>query len=558
MKSGAWVMLGVGGLALGVALLLQVWRPYYFLTDDSLRLAWPVLVESGYARQAGLDPDESQFLFGGGYRLDRDAMFTPNRHPLMAGLSRLAGTEWELAMVDAWCVVQAVLAAVGFAWMAWVLGQQTWRDGQSLAPAGSWLVGLLALSYTFNGYTLYLGASGFWYWANVAALPWMVGGLWDRNVWRGGLVLGLGAWHMAVGGYPGCTVYAGLFLALLAVVRWWNAPGERWRLAGGWAVAGGVAGVAAWPWLGPVVMALPESVRGGPIPVEAAAEKAMPVAVLIGSWFVSVLSAPLGSFETFGVKAYAYGLAACPMAWFFWCALKGERRWNGWDGWLGFLVVMTVVLITRPVWLSWILAHVPVLGSLRWPYKEVFLFLFALHVWMLRGTRMELDKAGLVVGVGLIFFLAPLVIFGPPTLNAAEADREALISGRAREWGRNLAEAVRETRGVAPVLPPWALEDVEAYVALPALPLVSHNYPAYFRIAAPSGYSATLPEEVFYREPRAANVYGVFREGDGERLRAMGWSTVTLVEDEERFRVEVMRPDGERVWLEPLPSGRKR
>lgn len=510
-------------------------------------------MESGHARKVGLDPDESQFLFGGGYRLDRDAMFTPNRHPLMAGLSRLAGTEWELAMVDAWCVVQAVVAAVGFVWMALVLGQREWRDGQSLAPAGPWVVGMLALSYTFNGYTLYLGASGFWYWANVAALPWMVGGLWDRNIWRGGAILALGGWHMTVGGYPGCTVYAGLFLGVLAVVRWWNAPGERWTLAGGWAVAGGVAGVAAWPWLGPVVMALPESVRSGPIPVAAAVEKAIPVLVLVGSWFVSVLSVPLGSFETFGVRAYAYGLAACPMAWFFWCALKGERRWNGWDGWIGVLVVLTVLLISRPDWLSRLLLNIPVLGSLRWPYKEVFLFIFALHLWMLRGTRLEPGKAGFVLGVGLIFFLAPLGIFGPPTLNAVEADRGALFSGRAQEWGQRLARAVEGTRGVAAVLPPWALEDVEAYVALPALPLASHNYPAYFRIAAPSGYSATLPLKIFYREPRAANVFGVFREADGEVLRAMGWSTVTLVEVGGELEVEVTRPGGERVRLGPLP-----
>ncbi len=547
---GVGGVVGTGVAALAVVVMLQFWRPYYFLTDDSLRLAWPVLVEQGHARQAGMDPDESRFLFGGGYRLDRDAMFTPNRHPVMVALSSLAGTGAELAMVDIWCGIHAVLAAMGFAWMGAVFRKERWRGGEVLGPAGPVLAGLLALSYTFNGYTLYLGASGFWYWANVAMLPWMAGALWDENRWRGAVLLALGAWHMAVGGYPGCTVYAGLFLGVLAVVRLITVVSGRLGLALSWVGAGVVAGGGAWPWLGTVMEALPESVRGGAIPVEAAAEKAMPTAVLMGSWFLSTLSAPLGSFETFGMTAYAYGLAACPMAWFFWCAIKGQRGWNGWDGWVGGLVVASVVFIARPEWLSAILVYVPVLGSLRWPYKEVFLFVFGLHVWMLRGTRLEVAKAGLVVAVGLVFFLVPLVMFGPPTLNGAEADRAALRSGGAVEYGRELAEAVEGTRGVVPVLPPWALDDVDAYLRLPVLPLASHNYPAFFQVVAPGGYSATLPREIFFREPRSANVYGVFREKDGEVFRKMGWSTVTLVEEAGGYHVEVTRPDGVRRVLE--------
>ncbi|MFQ3671059.1 MAG: hypothetical protein SNJ84_06340 [Verrucomicrobiia bacterium] len=538
-----------GLAALGIAVLLQLWRPCYFLTDDSLRLAWPVLVEQGHARKAGLDPNESQFLFGGGYRLDQDAMFTPNRHPLMAGLSWLAGTRAELLMVEVWCSLHAMVAAAGFAWMAGVFRARTWQGGAALAEAGPWLSGWLGLSYAFNGYTLYLGASGFWYWANVAALPWMVGALWDPNRWRGAVILAAGAWHMAIGGYPGCTVYAGLLVGALMGVRWVTGNGERVGLVGWWLGAGVTAAGAAWPWLGSVVLALPESVRGGAIPVEAASEKAMPVVVLVGSWFLSSLSAPLGTFETFGKVAYAYGLAASPMAWFVWCALRGRRGWNGWDGvWLG-LAGLVALLIARPAWLAGLLSDVPILGSLRWPYKEVFLFLFLVHGWMLRGSRMAQDRMVLVVAVGWIFFLFPLVAFGPPTLNEAAEDRAWLRSGRAEAWGERLREAVADTRGLVPALPDWALEDVETYLSVPALPLGSHNYPAYFRVRSASGYSATLPRELFYREPRPFNVYGVFRERDAERLREAGWATVTRVEGEGGARVVVIRPDGERVML---------
>lgn len=541
-------LLWPGVAALLVVGLLQGWRPYYFLTDDSLRLAWPVLVEQGHARAEGLDPNESQFLFGGGYRLDQDAMFTPNRHPLMAGLSQLAGTGWELAMVDLWCAIHAVLASVGFTWMTRVLAQTTWREGQPLSLAGPILSGLLALSYTFNGYTLYLGASGFWYWANVAALPWMVGALWDRNAWRGALILALGAWHMAVGGYPSCTLYAGGLLGGLALVRLVRTPEARVALAGWWLGAGVVAALAAWPWLGSVLVALPESVRSSPISPEIASEKAMPWAVLVGSWFVSSLSSVLGPFETFGKAAHAYALASCPLAWFFFCAWKSRRPWNGWDAVVLGSAVAVGFLVARPVWVSALLTHLPLLGSLRWPYKEVFLFLFLLHLWMLRGTRMDPIKAGALTAAGFVFFIAPCVLFGPPSLNEARHDRMWLMTGRAQLYRAELQQAAAGTRGIAPVLPDWALDDPEAYLTLPVLPLASHNYPAYFRIRSASGYSATLPLKLFYREPRAANVYGVFRERDASRLREEGWTTVTLTADIEQ--AEATRPDGQRVPLD--------
>jgi hypothetical protein len=544
-------MMAAMGLTLLIVGLLQVWRPLFFLTDDSLRLAWPVLIESGHARQAGGDPEVSQFLFGGGYDLRKDAMFTPNRHPLMVGLSWMAGTAWELTIIEWWAAVNLALAAGGFVWMAGILSGARWgKDAGRLSEAGPWLTIGLSLSYTFNGYTLLLGSSGYWYLANVAALPWMVGALWDRRPIRSVVVLVVGGWHMLVGGYPSCTVYAGLFLAVLVGVRWIGAGVDRWRILAQWSVAAMIGGGLAWLWLEPVVFALGDSVRGGPINLEAATEKAMPVLVFVVSFFASSFSIAAGDFEVFGQKSHAYAMAACPMAWFFWPALSGRRGWNGWDGVLGGLFAAGLLLISRPEWLAGLMMHVPILGSLRWPYKEVYLLLFTLHLWMLRGTTLLPRHTGMFLGVGLILFLVPLFWFGPPTLNAAESDRQWLRSGAAVRYWDDIKKELGPDSEVVPVLADRFLWDVDELLQVPAIAIGSHNYPAYFRVRSPSGYSATLPAAIFLREPRAATVYGTYDNRAGRILLERG-ATLLRIEALEPLRVVMETATGQQALSPP-------
>ncbi|NJK92135.1 MAG: hypothetical protein HC904_10080 [Blastochloris sp.] len=155
--------------------LLQLWRPFFFLTDDSLILYFPVWVGVGRDLWAGQDPWVSMYLFGGNYRLNQDAMFNGLWHPVTWLIALLEPTFLRNAMVDLMAMGNVLLAVTGFRWMSGKLMEA------GLFRVSSRGAMFLSLSYGFSFYALHLGSSGLWYLANVAALPWMVGACWEKR-----------------------------------------------------------------------------------------------------------------------------------------------------------------------------------------------------------------------------------------------------------------------------------------------------------------------------------------------------------------------------------------
>jgi hypothetical protein len=491
---------------LAVFALLQVWRPLFFLTDDTLTLFYPVLAECGRTLAGGGTFWISGCLFGGGYSLAADSMYVGLFHPLVLPLSLLAPLRTGLAVMDLLCLGNLILSATGMVLLLTVL-----RRRGLASFDGGWVV-FAALSYTFSMYALLLGSSGAWYLSNMAALPWMILSLFLGG-WRGALLLAAAVFHAIVGGYPSCTIYSGLLLGILAV---WKAardrsPGPVLLAAGG----GCLGAVLAAPLLWPALTALSDSTRGGALPVEIASEHAMPAAVLLVSAFGSVASAFAGRFELFGVSGHAYALASSPAAWLAVAACWGARRLNGWDRMLIGCGILAALLVSRPAWLGGIIAQVPVLGSLRWPHKEIFLFVFLLHLWLARGSRIDPKWLPRIAAAGTLFFVLPLLWLGPPSLALDGArNRDMVLSGRAAAYWDKVSGLLAPGERIACVMPDGLIGDPVAYSAAPSLLAGIGNFPALYGIPSWSGYSATMPRRIFLREPRAATVHGVFRESD--------------------------------------------
>src|ERR1043165_1634677 len=75
-------VIGVCILSLLIVCGLEVWRPYYFFTDDNLNL-YPVMVESARNVWAGKNPYTSQYLYEGKFYLLHEISILHYAHPLM-------------------------------------------------------------------------------------------------------------------------------------------------------------------------------------------------------------------------------------------------------------------------------------------------------------------------------------------------------------------------------------------------------------------------------------------------------------------------------------------
>jgi len=102
---------------LALFLALEIWRPYYFLTDDNLSAGLPFLTEMGRHLKSGQSPFYSDYLFGGHYNLLRDANYF-SWSPIYFIVSLLADTPGRFAMLDLIALFNILLSAAGFALLA--------------------------------------------------------------------------------------------------------------------------------------------------------------------------------------------------------------------------------------------------------------------------------------------------------------------------------------------------------------------------------------------------------------------------------------------------------
>jgi len=504
--------------------LLQLCRPRFFLTDDTFSLFFPVWVSVGRALREGRPFWICEELFGGGYNLAADAQMIPLWHPVMLGLSLLGDTVLQSWLVEMVALMNLLLAAGGF----WYLTGRL--EEQGLVGVPVWVRAGLALSWTFSMYALLLGSSGIWYLAHVAALPWMVGAALDLRSGRSAWVMALAVAHSAVGGYPSCFAYSMISLALPLAWRAWKHP-AGWL---GGPVRGVVfGGIGALPFLLPALLALDDSVRGGRIPVDIASECRFPLPVLLGSLFAGSLSAQLGEITLFGRQAHAYALGVSAAAGLALLGLlRPPGRWNSWDAVVASGWVLAALLVSRPDWLGQWIQHVPLLGSLRWPHKEMFLAVFWLHLLALRGSWATLRLQAAAAAFGLAVWLLPLALAGMPSLNEHRVSRELYFSGDAARHWRALLD--RESAVTAPAMHAAHLEDLARYPQVPWILLGSHNFPALYSGRSWTGYSATLPHRLFTRQPAMANVYGVLRAEDAALFQSLTGGTVLFYDPSRR------------------------
>src|SRR6202012_6000695 len=122
----------------------------------------------------------------------------------------------------------------------------------------------------------------------------------------------------------------------------------------------------------------------------------------------------------------------CAAAWMIIPALFNRTRWRGLDRIGAGLIALAVGMVIRPLWVSEIMIHLPLLKSMRWPFREILQMQFFLHLFLVlrHSGEAKLFRTACAFA-GSVVFLLPLPYLSAPTFLSQQLDRSLVFSGRA-------------------------------------------------------------------------------------------------------------------------------
>lgn len=477
--SSPWVSNPVLVSALGafvLACLLQVWRPYFFLSDDNLLLHFPAMCGVGRDLAGLRSPFETGYAFGGGYSYLKDVGYLHLWHPwhLLCG--------WVAAMWNPFAAVDG--AATGHlvfnaAVMALFFQKALTKCGG--ASSTRWIV-FLALSYTFSIYALQVSCGWFYYLANMAVPPIVGLAFLDEKRWKGILLVALATVHAVIGGNVGTFILCCAVASPVLIVRSVMVKDAEWVLR--W-VVGGVVGVfVLMPLLIPACEGFLLTERSEGVNTAHQMARNMPLPVLLLSVFGGMLSGFTGvKIDVYGLGFYGYALAFAGASGLLLPCLFQKKAWTSAHGWCLAGAVLVGLFVVRPEWLAELMLRVPLLRSLRMPYKEIYLLLFFIHLLLvLRPPEVRRSIRAGCLAVGLVLFALVPILGGAPWVTDMSRDRELLLSGEADRLWDNIQSQLHPDDFVVPVGP----GEPET---LPFVLLGVGQLPEYFEVRSAAGYS---------------------------------------------------------------------
>jgi hypothetical protein len=478
-------------LALLGALLLQAWRPFFFLTCDTLSATLPVSTEAYRRLWEGRSPFYNPYLFGGFSLLGDLGHFTL-WSPLALPFSWLARTRFYYLLPDMVGTLSLVVIAGSFCWSGLQL-----RRSLDL-PISAALIAALSLSYAFTPYNFIVGASWIGFLNAQACYPLLLAGAFERD-WRRALAMESAALLYAIFGghmhlFTGLLICGGLLILTAAWIRRSAAPILVWLAAGISTL------VLILPLLWPALAGFSQTTRSAGLAVAEASRNNVPWASLGASFLLGPMAQQLVAGIRIDLSDRSYNLAIAfalvnvPLV----GLLAWKRRWNSLETSLLALGLLTALCIVRPKWLAEIVASLPLLKSLRWPFREIAVLQFLTHALFLvayrplktRAVRMTWLAGGLA-GAG---FFALVFLSAAPTFCLFEPDRRLIISGEAdRYWAE-----LRASHGGGAAFPRFAVESdprllMTSRAEVPFALLGAFNYASLFRVPNIIGFSVTPP-----------------------------------------------------------------
>ncbi len=527
---------------------LELWRPYFFLTDDNLDGGLPFFTEMGKNLLQGHSPFFSGHLFGGHYDLLRDPTCFV-WHPLYLIVSLLAGTPFNHAIIDVDAFALLMLATAGFVTLAHYL-----RREMSLTIGDGWIM-FYALSYTYTMVALTTGASWLTFLGNISALPWLVLGILLKSGWKGvGLVMFF-TLHQILSGHPSSTISSSIFLSLFALC---TSISRRSVLPlSNWLIGYALALIVLLPLLLPVLDGFFASARSRGVTLADMQDNNVPVAMFPVSLLFGMalwLTHPYeqsGVTYTLAVGSSAAALCLLPAVipaaarWVEWCyarlllmfvpsslsakalvetsqyGLTGTfAKWRRLEVVTMIMMIFGAILICRPVWITEIMARLPLLRSMRWPFREFVQFQFFFHLFLVirpPGFTALFRRNLAIFGTGL--FVIPLVLYPEaPTFNPMNWDRELILTGGMDRYWDQVRPLLNPADRIAVIIPLSIYEDDR--FEEPYCLLGTYNYAALAGVINAWGYSPTVAKDQLYTKTYAYYPFGAYHPAQKEALLA--------------------------------------
>jgi hypothetical protein len=479
------------GAVLVAFVLLQIWRPYFFLTDDNMSGALPGFADLGNTLRQGKIPRTTEGLYAGTYDMWHDPGSLTLLFPTHIAAMLLATTPFRLAAIDAISLVNLLVGAI--AMLACV--KTFARRFNRVVP--DWVAGFLAVSYVTSIYSLAIGSSWFNFLGNQAALPIVTLGFVATRRRSGIALVAAGMLYSLVGGHLAPFCFGAVFLGIFSVCL--SAMEKKWEPIWRYAAGSILAILIVSPALIGLLSGFLGSSRNLTNTTATIVENNLPFPALflgatigiesIGPWNFQPV---LGSLAEVALPLSFSAAAICFLA-----VLGTIMKFRMLDWILVGMLLLVALFLHRPDWLQRILSVIPFFRSLRWPMREAMLFLFFSHLLVGLGwPRLPRLLRSVLPPISAAAFAIPLFLMPSPTLNRFPVDRALLLDGRAaRVW--------QEVRALLPeasdcyVVP---LLDRELYLGLgrrrftskaPHTLMGGYNYPVLFGMKSSTGY--TMP-----------------------------------------------------------------
>ena len=525
-----------------IFILLEIWRPHFFLTDDNLTLGFPVFTEIGNHLLSGRSPFVSDYLFGGNYNLLRDPSFLW-WHPVYLFSSLLAGTPFHFWIMDVCALAMFQLVTAGFVNLVYYL-----RREMPLSLSDGWLM-FFTMSFTYTIMAITTGSSWLTFLGNQSALPWLALGILQKK-WREGIgLVMLFSLHHLLGGQLGATVSNSIFLTLFAagvsIARKSVAPLVYW-------IAGyALAVVILSPFLLPLFYGFLDSQRSHGVSLIDMQDNNIPALLFPTSLFVGmalwIIHTPDHPYTT-----YTLALGSCAASWCLLMTLVSRARWRGLEVVCAALMVFSAILIIRPLWISQVMLHVPLLRSMRWPFRELLQFHFFMHLFLVLrppGWSPWIQKRTAAFSTS-IMVLPMLLFILPPTFNSMNWDRELLFSGRMARYWDQVRPLLRPANRVA-VFIPWEIYNDDRFEEPYSL-LATYNYSSLIQVINVWGYSPTTPGPLHGIRTAPFYPFGAYLPGQRASLlkEAPDLQFITL-ESLKPLKITLSSKDGPTIDLTP-------
>jgi hypothetical protein len=490
---------------------VQIWRPCFFLTDDNVVQWLPPMVEMSRHLHEGKPVFVSATLFGGNYDWSSDATIFPFLTPLLPLLSPLARSSVYFILIDVITSIEFMAISASFAAAA------LWLRRRHSIPIGNWAVVAVSLSYAFAPLHMLYAASWTGFVNAQAAWPLVFVALQFSSA-RSAIAVLFSAFGFALFGgnlHPfGFLLLGSIALAIYFVV-------ERKTFQPLLCLGGALVLVAAVAYAA-IGNGLREiAVTGQVRSFDAATSSALnvpPLALLTSFLFGPFAGSAGGPAFLFRADpAWKSAIAYSALNWSVVAILIA----GGWKSRPSrpvlIAVALAVLFIWRPAWLAELVATTPVLRSTRWPFREITVLIFLIHVLFVLNFNLLAARSRQIICAAAIVPILFLIAAGPPTFNPMELSRRLLVSGVADEYWRSLRLTLGSQPNVVCIDPRFVREGNDE-VPFPLLP--SQNLAALFDVVSASGYSSSSTFLLDRSKPPPFSLSGMYTPENGRQYLA--------------------------------------